>query len=157
LLIIMVSGGDNEILPDPRFTRALDSVPAGQALDLACGRGRHAIWLAGRGWTVTAVDIRDDLIQTDMPGISYVRADLERGDFVVEPHCWDLIVCWLYWQPNLLAPTVRGVRENGYVALAGKTSGRFTTSLERYRAAFNGWREIDAGEHERITWFIARR
>src|SRR3954454_17387206 len=28
----------------------------GRALDLACGEGRNAIWLAGRGWDVTAVD-----------------------------------------------------------------------------------------------------
>lgn len=28
----------------------------GHALDLAAGEGRNAIWLAGRGWSVTAVD-----------------------------------------------------------------------------------------------------
>ena len=31
-------------------------VPRGSALDLACGEGRNAIWLARRGWEVTAVD-----------------------------------------------------------------------------------------------------
>lgn len=31
-------------------------LPAGQALDLACGEGRNALWLAERGWQVTAVD-----------------------------------------------------------------------------------------------------
>lgn len=31
-------------------------LPAGRALDLGAGEGRHAVWLAGRGWTVTAVD-----------------------------------------------------------------------------------------------------
>jgi len=35
---------------------ALADLPAGRALDLACGEGRNAIWLAGRGWAVTAVD-----------------------------------------------------------------------------------------------------
>ena len=28
----------------------------GRALDLACGEGRNVLWLAGRGWQVTAVD-----------------------------------------------------------------------------------------------------
>ena len=31
-------------------------LPPGRALDLAAGEGRNAIWLARRGWTVTAVD-----------------------------------------------------------------------------------------------------
>ncbi len=31
-------------------------LPAGSALDLACGEGRNAIWLAEQGWQVTAVD-----------------------------------------------------------------------------------------------------
>jgi SAM-dependent methyltransferase len=31
-------------------------LPPGRAVDLACGEGRNAIWLASRGWEVTAVD-----------------------------------------------------------------------------------------------------
>lgn len=31
-------------------------LPPGRALDLATGEGRNAVWLAGRGWSVTAVD-----------------------------------------------------------------------------------------------------
>src|SRR5271165_7659380 len=31
-------------------------LPPGRGVDLACGEGRNAIWLAGRRWTVTAVD-----------------------------------------------------------------------------------------------------
>lgn len=35
----------------------LESMPPGRALDLGCGEGGDAIWLAGRGWRVTGVDI----------------------------------------------------------------------------------------------------
>src|SRR5574337_1309843 len=31
----------------------------GRALDLACGEGRNAIWLAGLGWRVTGADFSD--------------------------------------------------------------------------------------------------
>lgn len=40
-----------------RFVTAeLSELAPGRALDLACGEGRNAIWLAEQGWTVTAVD-----------------------------------------------------------------------------------------------------
>lgn len=34
----------------------LSGHPPGRALDLACGEGRNSLWLAARGWRVTAVD-----------------------------------------------------------------------------------------------------
>jgi SAM-dependent methyltransferase len=34
----------------------LADLPPGEAIDLAAGEGRHALWLAERGWRVTAVD-----------------------------------------------------------------------------------------------------
>jgi SAM-dependent methyltransferase len=41
-----------------QFVRArLAELEPGVALDLACGNGRNALWLARRGWRVTAVDI----------------------------------------------------------------------------------------------------
>jgi SAM-dependent methyltransferase len=35
---------------------AVEGLEPGRALDLACGAGRNAVWLAERGWRVTAVD-----------------------------------------------------------------------------------------------------
>jgi SAM-dependent methyltransferase len=34
----------------------LDALAPGRALDLACGEGRNALWLASKGWNVTGVD-----------------------------------------------------------------------------------------------------
>ncbi len=138
--------------PAIELSEALSGIPPGRALDLASGSGRHALWLRDAGWAVTAVDIAMEHIE----GVVCVRADLERGDYLIEPGAWDLIVCWLYWQEDLLASIASGIRAGGTVALAGKTSGRFATSLERYRRAFRGWDEIRAGEDSFKAFFIAR-
>jgi SAM-dependent methyltransferase len=42
--------------PDPVVSAELADLPTGEAIDLACGLGRNAIWLAARGWRVAGVD-----------------------------------------------------------------------------------------------------
>src|SRR6185295_6322874 len=40
-----------------------EALPPGRALDVACGAGRNAVWLAQRGWRVTGVDFSDVALQ----------------------------------------------------------------------------------------------
>jgi len=42
--------------PTPLLAATAAKLVPGKALDLACGAGRNAIWLAEHGWEVTAVD-----------------------------------------------------------------------------------------------------
>lgn len=42
--------------PNRWVVEELTDAPPGRALDLACGEGRNALWLAAHGWQVTAVD-----------------------------------------------------------------------------------------------------
>lgn len=42
--------------PNRLFAAEVAGLPPGRALDLACGEGRTAVWLAEQGWDVTAVD-----------------------------------------------------------------------------------------------------
>ncbi|MFP1625276.1 class I SAM-dependent methyltransferase [Streptomyces sp. 5K101] len=43
--------------PNPQLVTEPGTLPPGRALDAGCGEGADAIWLASRGWCVTAVDI----------------------------------------------------------------------------------------------------
>jgi SAM-dependent methyltransferase len=140
-------------LIDQTLTSLLASLKPRKALDLAAGSGRHSRWLAERGWNVTAVDIQLE----EVPGVNCIRADLENHEYRIAPDSWDLIVCWLYWQPDLLPEIARGVRTGGAVAIAGKTSGRFATSLVQFREAFNGWKEMASGQNESRAFFIATK
>ncbi|MBU6329961.1 MAG: class I SAM-dependent methyltransferase [Acidobacteria bacterium] len=47
-------GDPNQFLP-----AEVAELPVGTALDLACGEGRNAVWLATRGWRVTGVDFAE--------------------------------------------------------------------------------------------------
>jgi 2-polyprenyl-3-methyl-5-hydroxy-6-metoxy-1,4-benzoquinol methylase len=51
---------DREVKPAASLAGEFSDVPPrGRALDLGCGQGRNAVWLAQRGWRVTAVDYSD--------------------------------------------------------------------------------------------------
>ncbi|HLJ08073.1 MAG TPA: methyltransferase domain-containing protein, partial [Acidimicrobiia bacterium] len=43
--------------PNGRLLAEISGLAPGRALDVGCGEGADAIWLAGRGWTVIAIDI----------------------------------------------------------------------------------------------------
>lgn len=45
--------------PNPILVEVVTPLPAGTALDVGAGEGGDALWLAARGWAVTAVDIAD--------------------------------------------------------------------------------------------------
>jgi tellurite methyltransferase len=113
----------------------LPLLPMGQALDLACGTGRHTLLLAARHQHVTAVDCSATALEilesqaraTQSPvrriqslesagrssrgGIGLVQANLEK--IVIPERSYDLILCIRYLQRTLFPLICRALRPGG--------------------------------------------
>src|SRR5215212_3822849 len=80
----------------PIVRRILDDLPAGTAVDAACGTGRHTLHLVTRGHQVIGVDNSPDML-------TVARAKLPHGDWrlgdlhdlPIPDACTDLVVCAL--------------------------------------------------------------
>lgn len=85
----------------PWVARWSHLVPAGGAvLDLACGRGRHMRWFAGRGHPVTGVD-RDPEAVAAVRGVGEaIEADIENGPWPLAGREFACVVVTNYlWRP----------------------------------------------------------
>lgn len=90
----------------------------GEVLDLACGKGRHAKWLAAQGWQVEAVD-RDLAALAeiqDIRNINTLQADLESGNWPYVGRLFHGVVVSRYLHRPLL-PLLVEVLHNGGVLI----------------------------------------
>jgi SAM-dependent methyltransferase len=76
---------------------ALEDLEPGRALDLGCGSGRHAVWLAERGWQVTAVDFSPEALRQARQRAAHVGVEVDwiEADLVAfEPdaNAFDLVL-----------------------------------------------------------------
>jgi tellurite methyltransferase len=102
--------------PVPLLVETASALQPGTALDLACGSGRNAVWLAVQGWSVTAIDgapAAIDLLRRRDAGIEALVADLEKAEYRIEPSSWDLVVISYYLQRDLIGPAKAGVKPGG--------------------------------------------
>jgi SAM-dependent methyltransferase len=111
--------------PNRFLVAEVADLPPGRALDLACGEGRNAIWLAERGWQVTAVDFAEVAVDKG-------RARTDAVDFVVadvleyEPDeaAYDLVIVFYLQLPHdeldrVLRRAARAVAPGGTFLLVG--------------------------------------
>jgi ubiquinone/menaquinone biosynthesis C-methylase UbiE len=113
--------------PNALVAELLGGLPPGDAVDLAAGEGRHALWLSELGWRVTAVDfsavgLARGRRQPGSERVSWVTADVL--DWTAPPASLDLVlVAYLHLpQPetvDLLARAVGWLRPGGRLLVLG--------------------------------------
>ena len=112
-----------------RLAEVVSPLEPGHALDLGCGEGADACWLAERGWTVVAVDISDTALQraraaADAKGvgdrIDFVQRDLSDG---VPDGTFDLISAQFlhsmvpFERPEVLKQAAGAIRQGGLLVI----------------------------------------
>jgi 2-polyprenyl-3-methyl-5-hydroxy-6-metoxy-1,4-benzoquinol methylase len=118
--------------PNAHLMAEAADVPPGRALDAGCGHGADTLWLAARGWRVTAVDFSAAALaharsMAEAAGaglaerIDWIEADL--ATWTVEPGRYDLVVCLYVHVAGSVEDTVRrmasGVAPGGTLLLVG--------------------------------------
>lgn len=102
--------------PSDFLKESIPRLPAGRALDLACGLGRNARFLAENGWSVDAVDISDVALGkakalAPSADIRWIACDLEQS--FTPPAKYDLILNIRYVNLPLLAELCAALRPGG--------------------------------------------
>ncbi len=76
-------------MPDPLLVELIEggSVPVGRALEVGCGTGTNAVWLATKGFEVVALDLapRAVAMAQARAAATGVRVDLRAADFLNDP------------------------------------------------------------------------
>jgi SAM-dependent methyltransferase len=107
--------------PNQRLVEQVGDLAPGTALDVACGEGGDAIWLAGQGWQVTAVDVSEVALgrvaaHAEEAGLED-RVKLGFYDALADPrpvprHVFDLVtVSFLHVPVEDFAAIYRGIAD----------------------------------------------
>src|SRR5690348_3468656 len=144
-------GSHGSLQPDPFLVTAyeefLSTASPGLALDVAGGVGRHAIWLAQRGWRVKLVDIseagvrqaEENAKQTGTASSIAIEVRDLNSEQDIGREQYDLVVVFFFLQRELFPALAAAIKPGGHLIyktytteqqrLSGEriSSGRFTS------------------------------
>ena len=151
--------------PNAHLTGAAADLPPGRALDAGCGHGSDTLWLAARGWRVTALDFSTTALDfarrtaeamgPEVAGrVDWVEADL--GTWTPSPGGYDLVVCLYVHVAGSVEEMVRrmasGVTPGGTLFMVGHhPTDQVQVTVEAARAALPAaeWDLLVAEDRER--------
>lgn len=156
--------------PAAVFAPFADAFPtAGFALDIACGQGAAAVWLAQRGLQVAGLDVSPVAIEqarafARRSGVGdrcrFDVVDLDDG--LPEGPLADVVYGARFRDRRLDAPMTQRLAPGGLLAITvlsqvGSTAGRFRAAPGELRTAFANLEMIAEGEADGLAWLLARR
>ncbi|MDQ6837954.1 MAG: methyltransferase domain-containing protein [Actinomycetota bacterium] len=113
--------------PNQRLVEVAGDLPPGRALDVGCGEGGDAVWLAQRGWAVTAVDVSPVALgrltaQAGAEGVAdridTVHIDLATAFPKVPEGGWDLVSAQ-FFQSTIALPRTTILRRGAAATAPG--------------------------------------
>lgn len=127
--------------PNVFLVPRVEGLRPGRALDLGCGEGRNALWLASRGWEVTAIDFSQVAVDRGRgwAGQRGLNVDFEVADVLdyrPETGAFDLVIVFYLQLPH---DEVRQVLAHAVEALApGGTLLVVAHDLENLEHGYGG-------------------
>jgi tellurite methyltransferase len=114
-----------------------------QALDIACGMGKHSKYLASLGFEIDALDISSVAIEK-LKGTPHVNAlEVDFDTYILKNNTYDLIVCTYYLERKLFPQMINALKPNGIILME-----TFLHDKENERAPSNPLFRLNKGELE---------
>lgn len=166
----MAPVADHDPPAPPVFEKVEQLFPtSGQAMEIACGRGRGAVWLATRGMQMWAVDVSPVAIGlarqlASRSGVAdrcrFSVVDLDDG--LPDGPPVDLVLVHLFRDPRLDQAIIDRLAPGGLLAIAVRSEvdvgpGAFRVRPGELREAFSSLEVITDDEADGMAWLVARR
>ena len=149
--------------PNPTLVTEVTPLSPGSALDVGCGEGADAIWLAARGWTVTGVDLSPTaLARAAEHGrqrgveVTWQHLDLTR---TTPDATYDLVTAHFLHLPRerrrvVFADLMAAVAPGGTLLIVGHDPSDIGTTMPRHHLAEMGWTVAEIVESLGEEWTI---
>ncbi len=137
--------------------------PSGLALDLACGLGRHSLFLADLGWRVEAMDISEHaLSRVQHPNIATVQQDLDHWEPPIEKYA---LILDLYFLDRSLFPKIERALQPGGLFIMETfliesnriENQKFKLQPGELEAAFGHWDFLFQSEANGLASIVAQK